>query len=105
MVGTIQLAKIYFTNEQDYKVRPIVVVKENQFNDLLVLPLTTNFGLNGVKVVQKHLETGKLKEKSAIISDKILTVHQDLLVRKIGKLKSDYFLNLKEKFCKNLGCS
>jgi len=40
MVGEIYLAKIYFTDAATAKVRPVLLLKPNSFNDVLYLPLT-----------------------------------------------------------------
>jgi len=104
MVKTIHLAKIYFTNEQDFKVRPVLVIQENQFEDCLVLPLTTNFNKNGFRIGKDDMKEGKIKKKSLAILDKILTIHKSLFVKKIGVLKQGSYKQIKEGFCRKLGC-
>jgi len=48
MVGEIYLANIFFTNAAASKVRLVLLLKPNSFNDILYLPLTSNTATNGI---------------------------------------------------------
>ena len=48
MVKKLFLAKIFFTDLSNYKLRPILLIKEYKDEDFLYLPLTTNLELKGI---------------------------------------------------------
>jgi mRNA interferase MazF len=104
MVGKILLAKIYFTDRMDYKVRPILIIKEYLDEDLLFLPLTTNLNLNGVLIENNDLEDGYLRKPSVIIIPKIGIIHKSLILKKIGKLKKRLFQQIMERVCMDMEC-
>ncbi|MFB6182153.1 MAG: type II toxin-antitoxin system PemK/MazF family toxin [Candidatus Magasanikbacteria bacterium] len=105
MVGSLFLAKIYFTDEKGFKIRPILIIGENQFSDYLVLPLTTNFSIDGPKITSNDLHKGNLKRKSIVVVDKLLTVHENLLHRKLGEIESETLEKIKVSFCEKMGCN
>ena len=41
IIKSIYIAKVYFTSMADYKVRPVLIIKEYEKNDIIYLPLTT----------------------------------------------------------------
>lgn len=104
MVGDIHIAKIYFTDHTDYKLRPILIFKEYSENDLLFLPLTTNKEIGGFSIESNDLKEGHLKKKSVIIFPKIGIIHKSLLTKKIGRLKQKIFKNIMAKICNDLEC-
>jgi len=61
MVKSIYLAKIYFTDLKDYKIRPILVIKEIE-NDCICLPLTTNLAQKGIVLTNNDLTEGILRK-------------------------------------------
>ncbi len=42
MVGRLYISKVYFTDLSEFKIRPILIVREFLKEDVLYLPLTTN---------------------------------------------------------------
>ena len=60
MVGKIFLAKIFYTDISDSKVRPVVIIKENSYKDIIVFPLTTNLLATGLLLNNDKLLKGKL---------------------------------------------
>ncbi len=67
MVGEIYLANIHFTDAVTAKVRPVLLLKANSFNDMLYLPLTSNTHTKGISIDNNHLETGYLPKTSVVI--------------------------------------
>ena len=55
MVAEIHLAHIYFTDASNSKIRPILILRYNSFNDLLYLPLTRNLKIKGVLISNTNL--------------------------------------------------
>ena len=65
MVGDIYLAKIYFTNLSEYKVRPVLVIKRLGA-DYICLQLTSQ--LKGHKLIINNKDLTKGKNKQTVSS-------------------------------------
>ena len=91
MVAEIHLAKIYFTDASNYKVRPVLLLKSNSFNDLLYLPLTTNININGITISNIDLKDGYLPKTSIVVFEKIGVLSPNLLIKKIATLEATSF--------------
>lgn len=61
MVGRIYLAKIYFTDLSEYKIRPVLVLRVYG-EDCLCLPLTSNLKHEGFLLETNDLVDGFLKK-------------------------------------------
>lgn len=95
-----------FSNLERLKVRPALVVSNNQFNkksnDCVMVPLTTVIKDEPYSVVigQNNLSSGKLLKPSRIRADKIFSVEKNLITMKIGKLKDESFEKVKQEIFK-----
>ena len=95
-----------FSKLERTKVRPALVVSNNQFNkrsdDCLMVPLTTIIKDKPYSVIikQDNMLSGKLLKPSRIRADKIFCVEKNLITMKIGKLKDNSFEKVKEKIFK-----
>ena len=103
MVGNIYLSKIYFTDLSEYKIRPILVIKEIS-NDCVCLPLTTKTNKNGILISSNDLEKGELKTESLILIPKNFTLHKSILFKYIATIKIDKLNSILASFCHELGC-
>jgi len=103
MVGLIFLSKIFFTDFSDFKIRPVLVVKESEL-DYFCFPLTTNLDRKGLMIDSGDLIFGNLKSKSVVIIPKILTLHRDVFIKHIATLNNNKLMEIKEDFCKEFGC-
>jgi mRNA-degrading endonuclease toxin of MazEF toxin-antitoxin module len=100
MVGKVFLAKIYFTNNEDYKIRPILVIQKNSFGDLIYIPFTTEpSNLNSIKFLNSDLEIGEFKKTSYLIVDKTCTINSSLLQKEIAKIKIEKLNFILKKYC------
>ena len=100
MVGSIYLAKIYFTDGVKFKLRPILIVKENSFGDYIYIPFTTNeTNLNSLKINNTDLEIGNFRKESYLVIDKTCTIQSNLLDRNIGKIKNNILNNILSRYC------
>ena len=61
MVGEIYLAKIYFTDLSDYKIRPVLVIK-TLGDDCMCLQLTSQLHHPGIVISNDDLVDGVLKK-------------------------------------------
>lgn len=91
MVGEIYLANINFTNAASSKVRPVLLIKANSFNDMVYLPLTTNISTPGYKIDNQSLREGFLPQSSIVVIEKPGVISLSLLIRKIGKVESGIY--------------
>lgn len=95
-----------FSNLQERKVRPAVVVSNNDFNrmcsDCIVLPMTSVIkeGTFSVSLSQKDMEQGKLIKASELRIDKVFSVEKRLVRMKIGKVSDFFFDKLKSELLK-----
>ena len=91
MVGEIYLANIYFTNASATKVRPVLLLKQNSFNDFLYLPLTSYIAVKGINIDNSNLQDGYLPKLSIAVYEKISVIAPALLIKKIATLNSNTF--------------
>ena len=103
MVKDIYLAKIYFTDLSEYKIRPVLVIKE-MGEDCICLQLTSNLNSNGIVVESKDVAKGCLKKDSLIVVPKNFTLHKSILFKYIATLKDEKFSEIYTLFCKKIDC-
>ncbi len=92
-----------FSNLQERKVRPALVVSNDNFNrmcpDCIAVPLTSAPKEEGFSFLleQKDLKSGKLVKSSRVRIDKIFSVEKRLVRMKIGIINDFYFDKLKKE--------
>ena len=100
MVGSVYLAKIFFTDGEKYKLRPILIVKENSFGDLIYIPFTTNANnINSMEFSDTNLKSGEFRKKSYLIVDKTCTIQAKLLAKEIGVVDDDTLQKVLSRYC------
>ena len=103
MVGKIYLAKIYFTDLSEYKIRPILIIKELD-EDCICLQLTSKYKDDRLVISNFDIEDGVLKKDSLIVVPKNFTLHKSILFKYIAKLKEKKLQSIFKIFCKEIGC-
>ncbi len=103
MVGSIYLAKIYFTDLSEYKIRPVLVIKELG-EDCICLQLTSQYNKSKIKITKDDLSNGKLKKDSLIVVPKNFTLHNSILFKYIANVKEEKLKTIFNLFCKEIGC-
>ena len=103
MVRDIYLAKIHFTDEKGYKIRPILLIKENCFTDYIFVPLTTNLNTKGIFIDQSNIETGILPKQSVIVTEKISIISPSLLTKHIASINQKTYKQLIESIIDFIG--
>lgn len=84
-----------FSDLEAAKVRPSIVISNDAYNrefqDMIVVPLTTNLGFRKyvVTLTTDKLEKGYLIKESKIKVDRVLSVKQVLVRKVIGKVKKE----------------
>ena len=100
MVGSIYLAKIYFTDGIKFKLRPILIIKENSFGDYIYIPFTSNAkNINSIKFTNNFLKNGSFKKESYLIIDKTCTISPNLLDKKIAHITEHSLVKIYDEYC------
>jgi mRNA interferase MazF len=99
--GDIVLIPIPFTDLQSSKIRPVIVVSNNNYNnimkDMLVSAITSNITSKeySIPIDNDDLDTGKLIKPSMIRTDKLYSLSQDIVKKKIAHSKEAILENIK----------
>jgi mRNA interferase MazF len=95
-----------FTNLEEKKVGPALVVSNDSFNrkadDCIMVPLTTIIKEEPYSIIikQEDLVSGKLIKISRVKADKLFTVEKSLVSLKIGKINDNVFEKIKSEIFK-----
>ncbi len=93
----IVIANISFSNLVESKIRPAVVISNNDYNkrnqDILVCAITSNIDDKPYTILidSSNLSNGKLPMKSRIKADKILQIEKKLVIKTFAKLDNKTF--------------
>jgi mRNA interferase MazF len=87
--GEIVLIPVPFTDLSSSKKRPVLVISNDGYNDgcpdMIVLAITSNVTQPGVRITNGDMERGVLPKDSVIRSDKVYTLYQGIVVKRIGE--------------------
>lgn len=89
-----------FSNQSGRKVRPVVVISNNQFNasseDIIVIGITANISKDfyTLELTNNDLEEGKLFDKCCIKAENVLKLDKQMVIKKIGRIKKDKFMKI-----------
>ena len=88
--GDVLLVPVPFTDLSAVKKRPVLVVSNDHYNisheDAVAVAITSNTEQPGIPLSTKDLVTGTLPKPSIIRADKIYTLSQAIVVKKIGNV-------------------
>ena len=87
MVGKIYLARIYFTDLSEYKIRPVLIIK-NLGEDCICLQLTSQVDENKIIINKQDLISGNLRKTSLVVVPKNFTLHKSILFKYIATINS-----------------
>ena len=106
MVGSIYFIEMPYSDFRDFKGRPVLVFREIDKSDVLVLPLTTNLNREGIVISNKDIEKGSLKKESVVIVPKITAIDSSLIGESnlIATLKEKTFQKVLQEICNNFEC-
>lgn len=106
MVRSIYFIEMPYSDFREFKGRPVLVFRQIDKNDVLVLPLTTNLKREGVVISDKDIEEGSLKKESVVIVPKITAVDATLISnsRKIATVKTKVFTKVLVEICSKFEC-
>ncbi|MBI2139395.1 type II toxin-antitoxin system PemK/MazF family toxin [Candidatus Woesearchaeota archaeon] len=103
----IILVPFPFSDQSGVKVRPALIVSNDNFNnsggDVLICAATSNIkaGKYSVIIGPDDVLEGALFEKSCIKAENLLKINKSLIIKKIASLKEASFSHVKE-ILKNL---
>ncbi len=104
MVGKIYLAKIYFTDLSEYKIRPVLIIKELD-EDCICLQFTSKYKDNQLAISNFDIKDGVLKKDSLIVVPKNFTLHKSIMFKYIAKIKEKKLQEIFKIFCQEIGCN
>ena len=94
----IVLVPFPFSDLSNQKVRPVLILSNNEYNklsaDVLVCGLTANLKPSPYSIIIEVTdveESGTLKHKSKVKADAVVSLEQSLLVKRIARLKLPVF--------------
>lgn len=91
------LIPIPFSDLKSKKKRPVIVISNNLYNqkteDIVVVAVTSNIEKKdySLLITQDDMETGNLPEVSMVRADKIYSLSQLIVVKRLGKIKRASF--------------
>lgn len=92
--------RLPFSNLQESKVRPAVIISNNDYNkesnDVVVCAVTSNLkpAKYGITISQENLSSGNLPITSKIRADKVLQVEKSLVLRSFARILDSTFDSL-----------
>lgn len=106
MVGHIYFINMPYSDFTKSKGRPVLVYKQIDKNDVLILPLTSNLQRDGMLITDADIEDGSIKKKSVVIVPKLTAVDSSLIIgsKFIASLKKESFVKVKNSLCEKLEC-
>ena len=93
----IFLVPFPFSDFSGSKVRPVLIISNNRFNNssknIIVCGITSNLDKKeySIKIDNKSIIERELYDSCCIKTENILKIDKELLIKKIGKLKQEIF--------------
>ena len=91
----ILLVPFHFSDQKGRKVRPVIVICNEEFNEyseeLLVICVTSNTSKDKytLSLSNNDLDEGKLFTQCCIKVENVLKINKELIIKKIGKIKKE----------------
>lgn len=98
----VVLIKFPFSDRKDSKPRPVIVISNDNYNkkfdDFIAIPMTSRLVSRDhtMLITNKEMEEGKLVVDSLVKIDKISSLHQELIIYHIGRIKKQTYNELKK---------
>lgn len=98
----IILVKFPFTNLQDFKLSPALIVWEYK-DDFIILAISSN-KKNGIncKIEKKDMVNGEMLVDSYVKVNKITSIEKSIIYSKIWTIEKQFFHDVKQKFVKKV---
>jgi len=97
--NTIVLIKFPFSDSSNVKVRPALIICDQFDEDITCLPISSSYkkSSHDLKLAESDVLNFSFPIQSFVRIRKISTLQQSLVVKKLGSLKKETFLKIKEK--------
>jgi mRNA-degrading endonuclease toxin of MazEF toxin-antitoxin module len=98
--GALYLISFPFSDGSGRKVRPVVVVSKNEYNegaDVLICAITSHTAAQGIFINSSHLQKGVLHTSSCIKPFSLHVMEKSLFLKEIGVLNDETMLVLREQ--------
>jgi len=98
----ILLIPFPFSDQSGRKIRPVIVVSNNEFNkyseDVIVVGATSNLIKNkySINLSNSDLEFGNLLTPCLIKVDNLLRLDKELIIKRIGKINKEKLQNIRQ---------
>lgn len=95
-----------YTNFEQTKLRPAIILSSNSFNKehafCILCPITSKESLSKyvMEILPQNIE-GKLKTKSYIRTDNIMSIEKELLLDQVGKVTLPFFEKIRKQVEQN----
>jgi len=92
-----------FSDQSGRRVRPVIVISNNSFNeysdDVLVVGVTSNISKDKytLSFTDRDIEDGRLFTKCCIKIENLLKIDKELVIKKIGRIKKDTLNKISNK--------
>lgn len=100
----IHLVPFPFSDLSRSKIRPVLVVSNNQFNktskDVIVCAITSKINENSQKITTGALEFGTLFKESYIKPESLFKLNKDLIIKQIGTVNKTTFNETRKRVLK-----
>ncbi len=101
--GDIVIIPFPFTDLSAVKQRPVLIISNREYNhsaeDIVVCGITSNLEEASFSVMVSNcdLSEGKIPVESRIKVDKLFTLKQSLIIKKVAHIKPDILKKVKEE--------
>ena len=97
--GEIVLVQFPFTNLSAKKVRPALIICDDDNADVLVAPISTvvNAGRDDTTLINADYKTVPLPAVSCVRYKKLFTLDKSLILKKVSELKQKTLKQIKQK--------
>lgn len=92
-----------FSDQSGKKVRPVIVISDDEFNksseDVIVVGVTSNISKDKytINLTNDNLDEGKLFAICCVKVENILKLDKELIIKKIGKINKNTLKNIISK--------
>jgi len=99
-----------FSDQSGKKVRPVIVISNNEFNeyseDIIVVGVTSNISKDkyAINLTSEGLDEGKLSASCCIKVENILKLDKELIIKKIGKINKNMLREIIYKLNDIISC-
>ena len=104
--GEILIVPFPFSDLSSIKQRPVIVLSKNSYNekneDIITCGITSNLkdSAHSILIDGENLEDGNIPKKSRIKIDKLFTIDQNIIKKKVAQLDKKTFEEVRNEFFK-----